>query len=67
MHALDADQAEAILTRRGPNGLGKLGGKLFPFPERISPLSTIITPVRPTLGYTHQVPSTRRVPGSRNE
>jgi len=26
VHASDADQAEAILTRWGPDGLGKLGG-----------------------------------------
>lgn len=28
VHASDADQAEALLTRWGPDGLGKLGGKL---------------------------------------
>lgn len=26
VHASDADQAEALLTRWGPDGLGKLGG-----------------------------------------
>jgi hypothetical protein len=38
VHASDADQAEALLTRWGPDGLGKLGserltlpGKFFPF------------------------------------
>ncbi|KAJ6626318.1 hypothetical protein B0H10DRAFT_2303967 [Mycena sp. CBHHK59/15] len=28
VHASDADQAEALLTRLGPDGLGKLGGYL---------------------------------------
>lgn len=27
VHASDADQAEALLTRWGPDGLGKLGGQ----------------------------------------
>jgi protein-serine/threonine kinase len=27
VHASDADQAEALLTRWGPDGLGKLGGE----------------------------------------
>jgi hypothetical protein len=66
VHASDADQAEALLTRWGPDGLGKLGGELSPFPERISLFFTIITPVRPTLGYTHQGSSTSDEPGSRN-
>lgn len=26
VHASDADQAEALLTRWGPDGIGKLGG-----------------------------------------
>jgi len=30
VHASDADQAEAILTRWGPDGLGKLGGEHLP-------------------------------------
>lgn len=29
MHASDADQAEAILRRWGPDGVGKLGGTLL--------------------------------------
>jgi len=29
VHASDADQLEALLTRWGPDGLGKLGGRLF--------------------------------------
>lgn len=29
VHASDADQAEALLTRWGPDGLGKLGGRVF--------------------------------------
>jgi protein-serine/threonine kinase len=36
VHASDADQAEALLTRWGPDGLGKLGGELSFSPECIS-------------------------------
>lgn len=28
VHASDADEAEALLTRWGPDGMGKLGGIL---------------------------------------
>jgi protein-serine/threonine kinase len=35
VHASDADQAEALLTRWGPDGLGKLGGELSFSPECI--------------------------------
>ena len=45
MHASDADQAEAILTRWGLDGLGKLGGEPSLFPERIAPFFTIIDPL----------------------
>ena len=34
VHASDADQAEALLTRWGPDGLGKLGG-LLPLSSRL--------------------------------
>jgi hypothetical protein len=44
VHASDADQAEAILTRWGPDGLGKLGGE-HPSPRNIFPFLTIIIPV----------------------
>jgi protein-serine/threonine kinase len=33
VHASDADQLEALLTRWGPDGLGKLGGQCFIFPQ----------------------------------
>jgi hypothetical protein len=51
----DADQAEAILTRWGPDGFDKLGGER-PSSHNIFPFLTIIiySCVRPTLGYTYQ-------------
>ena len=68
VHASDADQAEVILIRWGPDGLGKLGGKPSLFPKPVSPLfsSSLLL-----LGPRWAVPikagsSTRCEPGSRN-
>lgn len=43
VHASDADQAEALLTRWGPDGLGKLGGLLL----SLLPLRPFFTPPTP--------------------
>ena len=40
VHASDADQAEALLSRWGPEGQGKLGGSVISFlPSQLSPLT----------------------------
>ena len=63
MHASDADQAEALLTRWGPDGLGKLGGQHHSSQDLFS---LFYFTVRPTLGYAHQGSSAGGKPGSRN-
>ncbi len=63
VHASDADQAEALLTRCGPDGLGKLGGQ---HPSSRSPFPHHYFTVRLTLGHTHQGSSARGKPGSRD-
>jgi hypothetical protein len=51
VHASDAEQAEALLTRWGPDGLGKLGGKHHHF----SPdLATHTGTPRSPLGKSYQ-------------
>ena len=55
---------QAILTCWRPDGLGELISEPFLFLECL--LFTVITPVRPTLGYTHQGPSARSESASRN-
>ncbi|EEB96607.1 hypothetical protein MPER_04232, partial [Moniliophthora perniciosa FA553] len=45
VHASDADQAEALLTRWGPDGLGKLGGGVSyfsPYPRWANPIKNRI-------------------------
>ncbi|KAK0212878.1 kinase-like domain-containing protein [Desarmillaria ectypa] len=56
VHASDADQAEALLTRWGPDGLGKLGDPRWanPIKNRIRynndarPVNEVVSPVQPS-------------------
>ena len=44
VHASDADQLEALLTRWGPDGLGKMGGVTLHFPCQVPQLTINIDP-----------------------
>lgn len=59
VHASDADQAEALLTRWGPDGLGKLGGEILKTCQTSSPPNAHPHSARSTLGQSHQGQSTR--------
>ncbi|KAK0461301.1 kinase-like protein [Desarmillaria tabescens] len=56
VHASDADQAEALLTRWGPDGLGKLGDPRWANPIKnrirynndVRPVNEVVSPVQPS-------------------
>lgn len=50
VHASDVDQLEALLTRWGPDGLGKLGGQGF---TRSVFMIIFYMVCRPTMGEPH--------------
>jgi len=55
VHASDADQAEAILTRWGPDGLGKLGDPRWAIPinarvreaDRARAINEVVSALKP--------------------